>query len=259
MTTTNGHDQNGHDQNGHLKNGKARKPGVLLLSGGLDSSTVLAMAKADGFDVHCLAFRYGQRHGVELEHAQNVARAGGAASFRVLNVDLRAFGGSALTSELTVPKHRDVEAIGKDDVPITYVPARNTLFLSYALAFAEVLGAHDLFIGANAVDFSGYPDCRPEFIEAFTKLANVATRMGMEGTPIHVHAPLLHMKKAEIIATGTRLGVDYGLTWSCYDPQGDGACGACDSCILRRKGFEDAGVEDPTIYASSSESTTSGA
>ena len=232
--------------------------GVLLLSGGLDSATVLAMAREQGFAVHCLAFRYGQRHDVELAHAERVAKAGGAASFSIIDVDLRAFGGSALTADIDVPKSRALDTIGKDEVPVTYVPARNTLFLSFALAFAEAHGGHDLFIGANAVDFSGYPDCRPAFIEAFELLANVATRMGTQGTPVRVHAPLMAMGKAEIIRRGMALGVDYALTWSCYDPRvrpnesgsdDVGACGACDSCALRRKGFADAGVPDPTIYA----------
>jgi len=223
------------------------KKAVLLLSGGLDSTTVLAIAKSEGYDVHCLAFRYGQRHTGELESAERVASAFGAAEFQIVPLDLRAFGGSALTADIEVPKDRDESAIG-GGIPITYVPARNTILLSFALAKAEVLGARDIFLGVNAVDFSGYPDCRPAFVDAFEKLANLATAAADGGAQYKIHAPLMHMNKAEIIKAGTRLGVDYGLTRSCYDPVGDKACGRCDACVLRRRGFADAGVPDPTPY-----------
>lgn len=233
---------------------------VLLLSGGLDSATVLAMARAEGFSVHALAFRYGQRHEVELAAAARVARAGGARELKVVELDLRAFGGSALTSELEVPKGRDAAEIEghaeQGEVPITYVPARNAIFLSFALAYAEVLGARDLFLGANQVDFSGYPDCRPAFIAAFEEMANQATAHARGGR-IRVHAPLMDMDKAAIIRAGTALGVDYGLTHSCYDPVVTAAgvdalaCGRCDACVLRKKGFAEAGVPDPTRYAPS--------
>lgn len=240
--------------------------GIVLLSGGLDSATVLAMARARGVESHCLSFRYGQRHDVELRAARRVAEALGAASWRVVDVDLRAFGGSALTADLEVPRGRSVEEMGQE-IPITYVPARNTIFLSFALGLAEVIDARDLYIGANAVDYSGYPDCRSEFLEAFERLANLGTRVGVEaargigGSGFRVHAPLVAMSKAEIIRTGHGLGLDYGLTWSCYDPQhvpvedrgqpsgAPRACGACDSCALRRRGFIDAGIPDPTPYA----------
>lgn len=232
------------------------KRAVLLLSGGLDSATVLAIARSQGFRVHALAFSYGQRHDVELRAAERVAKAGGAEELRVVKLDLRVFGGSALTADVEVPKGRDAAAIeaAVDDaeVPVTYVPARNTIFLSFGLAFAEVLKARHLFLGANRVDFSGYPDCRPEFVSAFEELANVATAYAKDGR-IRVHAPLMDMTKADIIREGTRLGVDYGLTHSCYDPvvRADEAfaCGHCDACVLRRKGFVEAGVEDPTRYA----------
>lgn len=235
------------------------KTAVVLLSGGLDSATVLAMAKADGFVCHAISFRYGQRHGVELQHARKVADAAGCASHRIVDVDLRAFGGSALTDDaIAVPRGRDHDQMASSEIPITYVPARNTLFLSYALALAEVLDARDLFVGANAVDYSGYPDCRPEYLAAFEAMANLATKMGVEAKTeeqrVHVRAPIVAMTKADIIRTGHALGVDYGLTWSCYDPQpspdGARACGGCDSCTIRRKGFVDAGVADPTRYAS---------
>jgi 7-cyano-7-deazaguanine synthase len=231
------------------------KPAVVLLSGGLDSTTTLAIARAEGFACHALAFRYGQRHVVELLHARDVARALGAASFRIADVDLRAFGGSALTADIDVPKAREASEIGAG-IPITYVPARNTIFLAFALGLAEVLEARDIFIGANALDYSGYPDCRPAFLEAFERTANLATRMGVEATSdvdrIRVRAPLLSMTKADIVRRGVDLGVDYRRTWSCYDPHGDGpqarACGRCDSCLLRKKGFREAGVADPTPY-----------
>ena len=234
----------------HLRGGwdPQVKRAVVLLSGGLDSTTCLAMAKAQGFDPCCLAVSYGQRHAVELERARRVAQAMGVADFRVVAVDVRAVGGSALTADLAVPKDRP-EAQMAAGVPVTYVPARNTVFLSLALGLAEVLGAQDLFIGVNAVDYSGYPDCRPEFIHAFEALANLATRAGVEGTSFRVHAPLSGMTKAQIIREGVRLGVDYGLTHSCYDPDAQGrSCGRCDSCQLRRKGVLEAGVPDPTRY-----------
>jgi 7-cyano-7-deazaguanine synthase len=221
---------------------------VVLLSGGLDSATVLAMAAREGFRAHCLAFRYGQRHDVELVSARRVATAQKAASFRVVDIDLAAFGGSALTSDIDVPKDRSDDEMG-DGIPITYVPARNTIFLSFALALCEVTDARDIFIGVNAVDYSGYPDCRPAFIAAFETLANAATRIGSEGGHIAIRAPLMTMTKGEIIRAGTALGVDYALTTSCYDPKGELACGHCDACQLRRKGFVDAGVTDPTRYA----------
>lgn len=223
------------------------KPAVVLLSGGLDSATVLAIAKRDGFDCHPLSFRYGQRHVIEIECARRVANAMGASEHRIVDIDLRAFGGSALTDEIEVPRNRNLET---GEVPVTYVPARNTIFLSFALAYAEVLNAGDIFIGVNVLDYSGYPDCRPGFIEAFEKMAALATKAGVEGNPVKVHAPLIAMSKAEIIREGVRLGVDYSLTSSCYDPSVTGeACGECDACALRRKGFAEAGVDDPTRYA----------
>jgi 7-cyano-7-deazaguanine synthase len=230
--------------------GGARRPrAVVLLSGGLDSATTLALAGDDGFETHALAVRYGQRHAVELQAAEAVARSLGAARFWTVEVDLRTFGGSALTAtELEVPKGRSADSM-QSGIPITYVPARNTVFLSLALAAAEVIDARAIYLGINAVDYSGYPDCRPEFLEAFSRLAALATRAGVEGRGPEVRAPLIRMSKAEIIRTGVRLGVDYGLTLSCYDPDQAGrACGACDSCQLRRRGFQDAGVPDPTRY-----------
>lgn len=222
---------------------------VVLLSGGLDSTTVLAMARAQGFEPVCLTLSYGQRHEVELARARRVAEAMGVKDHRTVTLDLRAIGGSALTADIPVPKDRD-EASLAGGIPSTYVPARNTTFLAIALGLAEVVGATDLFIGVNAVDYSGYPDCRPEFIHAFEGLANLATKAGVEGARFKVHAPLSGMSKAEIIREGIRLGVDYGLTHSCYDPDPQGrACGRCDSCVLRRRGFEQAQVEDPTEYA----------
>jgi 7-cyano-7-deazaguanine synthase len=221
---------------------------VVLLSGGLDSATVLAIARSEGFLCSCLLVDYGQRHRVELERAKVVAREQGVQDVRVVSVDLRVVGGSALTAEIDVPKDRP-EAERGGGIPVTYVPARNTLFLALALGLAETLGASDLFIGVNAVDYSGYPDCRPEFIRAFETLANLATRAGVEGTRFRVHAPLSGLGKAEIIQTGARLGVDYALTHSCYDPDARGrACGRCDSCLIRREGFRAAGVPDPTAY-----------
>ncbi len=219
-------------------------PAVVLLSGGLDSYTAAAVARRDGFDVHALSFRYGQRHRLEIDAARRVASALGVARHLVLDLDLSAIGGSALTSpDIAVPKDRRVDAT---DIPSTYVPARNTIFLSVALGWAEVLGSADIFIGVNALDYSGYPDCRPEFIHAFEQLARVATRAGVEGRALSVHAPLMRLTKAEIIGLGVGLGLDYGLTLSCYDPSPDGVpCGHCDSCQLRAAGFAAAGVPDP--------------
>jgi 7-cyano-7-deazaguanine synthase len=227
----------------------AKKPAVVLLSGGLDSATVLAIARNQGFDAYALSFSYGQRHSWELNAARRVAEAGGAVQHRIANIDLRAFGGSALTDDIDVPKGRDAEEMGHG-IPITYVPARNTIFLSFALAWAEVLGSSDVFIGVNALDYSGYPDCRPEFIRAYEQMANLATRAGVEGRQrLTIHTPLMQMTKAQIIKTGLELGVDYGLTSSCYDPAQDGTpCGQCDSCILRRKGFDENGIADPLKY-----------
>jgi 7-cyano-7-deazaguanine synthase len=228
----------------------AGKKAVVLLSGGLDSATVLAIAREAGFEVYALSFSYGQRHVWELEAAKRVAQAGGAAAHRIAQIDLRIFGGSALTSEIAVPKGRNVAEMSHG-IPVTYVPARNTIFLSFALAWAEVLGSSDVFIGVNALDYSGYPDCRPEFIEAYEAMANLATRAGVEGRQrLKIHTPLIALSKAQIIAEGLRLGVDYGLTSSCYDPAADGApCGQCDSCLLRKKGFGENGMEDPLKYS----------
>jgi 7-cyano-7-deazaguanine synthase len=223
----------------------AKLPAIVLVSGGLDSATVLAIALAGGYSVQPLCFDYGQRHRVELKAARTVCAALQASEPKVIKLDLRALGGSALTANIDVPKDQPV---GEPGIPVTYVPARNTVFLSYALACAEAMGIHDIFIGVNAVDFSGYPDCRPEFIEAFENLANVATREGVEGRPIRLHAPLISLTKGEIIRRGIALGVDYSLTHSCYDPVRGLACGRCDSCNLRRRGFEQAGVPDPTRY-----------
>jgi 7-cyano-7-deazaguanine synthase len=224
------------------------KKAVVLLSGGLDSTTCLAMAKAAGFEPVCLAVAYGQRHAVELDRARKVAVAMGVKDFRVVPIDLRNVGGSALTADIPVPKDRREQEMSHG-IPVTYVPARNTLFLALALGLAEVVGATDLYIGVNAVDYSGYPDCRPEFIRAFETLANLATKAGVEGARFQIHAPLSGMTKADIIREGTRLGVDYGMTHSCYDPDEQGlACGRCDSCLLRKRGFQEAGVPDPTHY-----------
>jgi 7-cyano-7-deazaguanine synthase len=219
---------------------------VALVSGGLDSATILALAREEGFSVYALSFDYGQRHRLELLAAGRLARALHAKEHLVLRLDLDRIGGSALTGDGEVPKGRSGEEISRG-IPATYVPARNTVFLSLALAWAEVLGAKDIFIGVNALDYSGYPDCRPEYIAAFERMARLATKAGVEGkAPVRVRAPLIHMSKAEIIKTGLRLGVDYGLTLSCYDPGPDGRpCGACDSCLLRKKGFEEAGARDP--------------
>jgi len=224
---------------------------VVLLSGGIDSSTTLAVAVNDGFETYALSFDYGQRHRCELDAATSVAKHLGAKRHLVLAFDLTRIGGSALTAELEVPKDRTPGEIGAG-VPVTYVPARNTIFLSFALAWAESLGAFDVFIGANAVDYSGYPDCRPEFIEAFEEMAALATRCGVGGHRVRIKAPLIDMSKAEIIRLGARLGVDYSLTRSCYDPTAEGlACGSCDSCLLRKKGFAESGIEDPTGYSNS--------
>jgi 7-cyano-7-deazaguanine synthase len=229
------------------------KPAVVLLSGGLDSATALAVARRDGFRCHALSIAYGQRHTVELDAARRVAQALGAAEHRVIAIDLRAVGGSALTDDVAVPKDRPADEMAQG-IPVTYVPARNTAFLALALGYAEVLGSFDIFIGVNAIDYSGYPDCRPEFIAAFEGLANLATKAGVEGRGrFHVHAPLVTLAKADIIRLGHSLGVDYALTHSCYDPAADGAaCGHCDSCLLRRAGFEAAGLPDPTRYVDSS-------
>jgi 7-cyano-7-deazaguanine synthase len=225
-------------------------PAVVLLSGGLDSATTLAICRAAGHDAHALSFDYGQRHQRELDSARRVAAALGAARHLILRLDLRAVGGSALTADIPVPKGRSPEAIARG-IPVTYVPARNTIFLAHALGWAEVLGAEDLFIGVNVLDASGYPDCRPEYIEAFERLANLATRAGVEGrSRFRIHTPLIRLSKAEIIRKGMALGVDFGLTWSCYAPEPDGrACGLCDACLLRTKGFAEAGWPDPIAYA----------
>ena len=218
---------------------------VCLLSGGLDSSTCLGVARREGFECYALSFDYGQRHRIELEAAERIAQHFGAAEHRVAKIDLRAFGGSALTDDIEVPKDSLAEGI-----PITYVPARNTIFLSYALAWAEVLECSDIFIGVNAIDYSGYPDCRPEFIEAFEKMANLATKAGVEGrTLLHIHTPLAKLNKAGIVKLGAEVGVDFALTHSCYDPDEEGGpCGHCDSCLLRLKGFIEAGLHDPLPY-----------
>jgi 7-cyano-7-deazaguanine synthase len=225
---------------------------VVLLSGGVDSTTALAIARAAGFDTYALSFQYGQRHAYELESARRVAAALGASDHVVATIDLRVFGGSALTSDIAVPKHRPLDAMG-DSIPVTYVPARNTIFLSFALAWAEVLGAQDIFIGVNALDYSGYPDCRPEYIEAYERMANLAVKVAVEGEfTLKIHTPLIAMSKADIIRRGLELGVDYGMTSSCYDPDEDGTpCGACDSCQLRLKGFQEAGATDPLDYRAS--------
>lgn len=222
---------------------------VVLLSGGLDSATVLAIARAQGFETYALTFRYGQRHEVEVEAARRVAASLGAARHVVLDIDLTTFGGSALTDDIPVPKGRDMEEMTRA-IPVTYVPARNSIFLSFALAWAEVLGTSDIFAGMNAIDYSGYPDCRPEYIAAFERMANLATKAGVEGTSrFAVHTPLIELPKAAIIRRGLELGVDYAQTVSCYDPSPQGeACGDCDACLLRRAGFAEAGAEDPARY-----------
>ncbi|MFF4866013.1 7-cyano-7-deazaguanine synthase QueC [Streptomyces sp. NPDC001231] len=228
------------------------RPAIVLLSGGLDSTTVLAIAKDQEFTPYALSFRYGQRHSIELEAAQRVAQAQGVARHVIADIDLRVFGGSALTADIEVPKHESLQDTPQSGVPITYVPARNTIFLSFALAFAETVGASDIFTGVTAVDYSGYPDCRPEYMEAFATMANLATRAGVEGTSkITLHSPLIALSKADIVREGLRLGVDYSLTSSCYDPDEQGqACGKCETCLLRLKGFAEAGVKDPVQYQS---------
>jgi 7-cyano-7-deazaguanine synthase len=224
----------------------------VLLSGGLDSATVLAIARSQGYELYALSFSYGQRHVFELEAARRVAASIGVAGHRIAEIDLRVFGGSALTGDIDVPKGRSADDMAHG-IPITYVPARNTIFLSFALAWAEVLGSSDIFIGVNALDYSGYPDCRPEFIEAFEKMANLATKAGVEGRQrLKIHTPLIAMSKAEIIRKGIELGVNYRLTSSCYDPSPEGEpCGECDSCLLRKKGFRENGIEDPLSYRAS--------
>ncbi|WP_328871467.1 7-cyano-7-deazaguanine synthase QueC [Streptomyces sp. NBC_00287] len=232
----------------------AERPAIVLLSGGLDSTTVLAIAKDQGYTPYALSFRYGQRHSVELEAAKRVAAAQGVARHVIADIDLRVFGGSALTSDIDVPKHESLDDADNKDtgssVPVTYVPARNTIFLSFALAYAETVGASDIFTGVTAVDYSGYPDCRPEYMEAYERMANLATRAGVEGTQrLKLHSPLIAMSKADIVREGLRLGVDYSLTSSCYDPDEQGrACGHCETCLLRLKGFAEAGVTDPVQY-----------
>ena len=222
---------------------------VALLSGGIDSTTTAAIALSRGFDVHALTFRYGQRHGLEVEAARRVADRLGIRRHVILDIDLRAFGGSALTADIPVPKNTPIDEIGRQ-IPATYVPARNTIFLSFALGWAEVLNASDIFLGANALDYSGYPDCRPEFIHAFQTMADLATRAGVEqGRRLTIHTPLIALSKREIIQQGLALGLDYGLTLTCYDPSPDGAaCGRCEACVLRLKGFREAGMEDPAPY-----------
>jgi 7-cyano-7-deazaguanine synthase len=223
-----------------------RKKAVVLSSGGLDSTTVMAIAKSEGYDIYSLSFHYGQRHSVELTAARKIAKLLGAREHLVIDIDLATIGGSALTDDIEVPKNREEEAMYQE-IPVTYVPARNTIFLSYALAWAEVLGASDIFIGVNAVDYSGYPDCRPEYVEAFERMANLATKAAVEGKiNIQIRTPIIRMTKAQIIQRGIELGVDYSMTHSCYDPTPEEkACGQCDSCILRKKGFNEAGIKDP--------------
>ena len=225
------------------------KRAVVLLSGGLDSTTTLAIAKHEGYEIFALSFEYGQRHRIEIDSAKQIGQSLGVREHRIAKIDLRVFGSSALTDAIDVPKYRsDAELAGP--IPITYVPARNTIFLSYALAWGETIGARDIFIGVNARDYSGYPDCRPEFIEQFEQLANLGTRAGISGERFRIHAPLIAMNKPEIIRKGEELGVDFSITHSCYDPASDGtACGECDSCRLRRRGFRDAGIKDPIRYA----------
>ncbi len=225
------------------------KEAVVLLSGGIDSTTTLAIAKDSGYEVYAISFRYGQRHHFEIEAAKKIAIAMGVNRHLIMDIDLASFGGSALTDDIPIPKRDEVEDIGKE-IPVTYVPARNIVFLSLALGWAEVMGVSEIFIGVNVIDYSGYPDCRSEFIAAFEKAANLGTKSGAEGRKIKIHTPLISLTKSEIIKRGLELGVDYSLTHSCYDPDEEGrACGNCDSCLLRKKGFEEAGVEDPTAYS----------
>lgn len=225
-----------------------KKPAVVLLSGGLDSTTVLAIAKSEGYDPYALSFRYGQRHAVELQAARRVAGAQGVQRHVIADIDLRVFGGSSLTADIAVPKHDSADELG-EGIPSTYVPARNTIFLSFALAYAETVDAQDIFIGVNALDYSGYPDCRPEYIAAFETMANLATKAGVEGNRLTIHTPLIDLTKAQTISAGIKLGVDYGLTSSCYDPDEAGCpCGRCDSCLLRLRGFSEAGYTDPLTY-----------
>lgn len=222
---------------------------VVLLSGGLDSTTVLAIAKEQGYEPYALSFRYGQRHEIELAAAQRVAESIGVARHVVCDIDLGVFGGSALTDDIEVPKYGSVDELGGAEVPVTYVPARNTVFLSFALAYAEVVGAADIFIGVSAIDYSGYPDCRPEYIASFENMANLATKLGTDGTRLRIHAPLIELTKGETVNLGSRLGVDYSQTSSCYDPDSLGApCGHCDSCLFRLRGFAEAGLPDPLVY-----------
>ena len=227
------------------------KKAVVLLSGGIDSTTAMAIAKHEGFEIYGLSFSYGQRHAFELKAAQKMANAIGVAEHLVINIDIEKIGGSSLTDDIDVPKDRDEISMSRE-IPVTYVPARNTIFLSYALAWAEVLESSDIFIGVNAIDYSGYPDCRPEYTEAFELMANLATKAGVEGiTNIRIRTPLIHLTKAQIIKKGVELGIDYSLTHSCYDPSPQGlACERCDSCLLRKKGFKEAGIPDPTKYSS---------
>lgn len=228
--------------------GGAAKKAVVLLSGGVDSTTTLAIARHEGYETYALTFRYGQRHQLEIDAASRVASVLGAKRQVVLDIDLRSFGSSALTADIDVPKGRSLADMSRD-IPVTYVPARNTIFLSFALAFAEVLGARDIFIGVNALDYSGYPDCRPEYIASFEHMANLATKAGVEGGSFKIHTPLIAMTKGRIIRQGLELGVDYSLTVTCYDPSPDGkACGLCDACLLRLHGFKEAGVDDPVPY-----------
>lgn len=221
---------------------------VVLLSGGLDSTTTLAIAKQLGYELYALSAKYGQRHEIEIEFAKQIAQTFGVRRHSIVEIDLRLFGGSALTDDIEVPKNRTLEELG-NEIPVTYVPARNTILLSFAVAWAEVLGSNDIFVGVNAVDYSGYPDCRPEYIEAFERMANLATKSAVEGKTLKIHTPLINLTKDEIIRRGTELGVDYSLTISCYSPTlNDAACGECDSCILRANGFMKAGLMDPTVY-----------
>jgi 7-cyano-7-deazaguanine synthase len=226
---------------------KNSKKAVVLLSGGLDSATAMAMAKSKGFEVYALSFLYGQRHSHELKFAKKQVKIQNIKFHKIIKIDLRNFGGSALTDDILVPKNRSDKKISSE-IPVTYVPARNTIFLSYALAFAEVINSHDIFIGVNALDYSGYPDCRPEYIEAFEKMANLATKNAIEGNKLKIHTPLINLSKAEIIVTGTKLGVDYKYTTSCYDPENGVSCRVCDSCKLRLKGFNQAKLSDKIKY-----------